>query len=186
MKKQPEVTAQTRENLLNAFWQLYQNKPINMITVHDITRKAGYNRCTFYSYFHSVQDILEQTESSLIEYIKDNIANLLLPAILSGKTPNLSDVYTHTKREYLTVMLGENADSRFIGKLKKALCEVYLESLALPKADVRVEYILDFKVSALISVLSRWYSKADLPEEEIVSLIRSLLAGEDLASSINV
>ena len=176
MKKQPEITAQTRENLLHAFWQLYQLKPLSMITVRDITSKAGYNRCTFYAYFLSVQDILEQLEDSLIDYIKDNVANSLLPTIFRGEVPNLSELYIHTKGEYLSVMLGKDGDPRFIDKLKQALFEVYYKSFSLPINDIRTEYILDFKITALLAVLIRWYSKADLPEEEVVSLLGNLLS----------
>ena len=42
---------QTKENLVEAFWTLYKDKPLEKITVKEITDKAGYNRGTFYSYF---------------------------------------------------------------------------------------------------------------------------------------
>ena len=52
MKKQPELTAQTKENLMEAFWQIYCEKRIEKVTVKEITAKAGYNRSTFYRVFH--------------------------------------------------------------------------------------------------------------------------------------
>ena len=51
MKKQPQVTAITRQNIADAFWELYKTKPMEQITVKDVIAKAGYNRGTFYEYF---------------------------------------------------------------------------------------------------------------------------------------
>ena len=48
MNKQPEITAQTKQNFVDAFWELYKKYSIEKITVKQITDKAGYNRATFY------------------------------------------------------------------------------------------------------------------------------------------
>ena len=70
MKKQPEITKQTKQNLSDAFWQIYCEKRIEKITVKDITTKAGYNRSTFYEYYTDVYDVLEQIESSVLPDIE--------------------------------------------------------------------------------------------------------------------
>ena len=40
MKKQPEVTEQTRKNIIMAFCQLYETRPIAQIHVKDVIAKA--------------------------------------------------------------------------------------------------------------------------------------------------
>ena len=50
MRKREEITAQTKQNIIDAFWALYCEKRIEKITVRDITNKAGYNRGTFYEF----------------------------------------------------------------------------------------------------------------------------------------
>ena len=62
MAKRPHITETTRKNLIDAFWKLYQTKPIERISVREITDIAGYNRGTFYLYFKDVHDVLEQIE----------------------------------------------------------------------------------------------------------------------------
>ena len=66
MRKQPQITAQTRENLIEAFWSLYCENRIETITVKEISNRAGYNRGTFYEYFSDVYDVLGEIEKSLI------------------------------------------------------------------------------------------------------------------------
>ena len=71
MNKQPEVTAQTKQNLIDAFWSLYCEKRIEKITVKEITQMAGYNRGTFYEYFTDVYDVLDQIELSLVPTLNE-------------------------------------------------------------------------------------------------------------------
>ena len=67
--KQPEITAQTKRNLQDAFWALYAEKPIAKISIKEITDRAGYNRGTFYLYYKDVYDILGRIEQELLEKI---------------------------------------------------------------------------------------------------------------------
>jgi len=59
MKKREHITRQTKQNIVDAFWELYCEKRIEKITIKDITIKAGYNRSTFYEYFNDSYEVLE-------------------------------------------------------------------------------------------------------------------------------
>ena len=61
----------------NTTCELYRTKPVEKITVSEITRKAGYNRATFYDYFLDVYDLLEQIEEELINHIGEKITNTI-------------------------------------------------------------------------------------------------------------
>ena len=45
----------TKETIIDAFWQLLEEKPFNKITVQNIVERCHLNRNTFYYHF---QDIL--------------------------------------------------------------------------------------------------------------------------------
>ena len=92
MKKHPEATALTRENLLQAFWSLYCRKEITHISVKQITDRAGYNRSTFYEYFVDT-DLLNQLEDSLIERIEDKVLNSLEVDQNNDSVQTLADFY---------------------------------------------------------------------------------------------
>lgn len=66
IKKNPQLTQQTVNRLKEAFWKLYETKPIEKISVRQITELAGYNHATFYLYFSSVRDVRDQIEDDLI------------------------------------------------------------------------------------------------------------------------
>ena len=74
MKKQPEVTEKTRQVFVDVFCDLYCKKPIEKISIQEITNKAGYNRSTFYQYFSDIYELLAFVENDVLDYIspKDN------------------------------------------------------------------------------------------------------------------
>ena len=62
-----------RENIIIAFWNLYEYKHINKITVTELMNKAGYHRSVFYSYFKDIYDLLEQEKIRFFNNLMDCI-----------------------------------------------------------------------------------------------------------------
>lgn len=59
----------TKNAIIEAFWQLLEEKPYNKITVKDIVDSCQINRNTFYYHFHDIPELLENT----IKHDADNI-----------------------------------------------------------------------------------------------------------------
>lgn len=57
---------------MQAFISLYREKPMDAITVTAITRRAGYNRTTFYHYFEDTADLYRSLEDDIYNGIKEN------------------------------------------------------------------------------------------------------------------
>jgi AcrR family transcriptional regulator len=175
MKKQPEITAQTRENLIQAFWGLYRQKKIEHITIKNITTRAGYNRSTFYEYFVDIYDLLNQLEDTLLEYLKEQILDSLDGGLNDDIIQKLADVY-ESKGDYLGILLGENGDPNFVKKLKTVMRSTLVGTFRLPEKEIHTSYIFEFGMSAIIGTVTHWYhSKRDLPSKEMVRLLRSML-----------
>ena len=51
----------TKAAIIEAFWQLLEEKPFSKITVKDIVDRCQINRNTFYYHFHDIPDLLETT-----------------------------------------------------------------------------------------------------------------------------
>ncbi len=65
MKKQPHITEQTKI-ICGSLSGLYAQKPIEKISIKEITELAGYNRGTFYLYYNDVYDLLHQIEEEIL------------------------------------------------------------------------------------------------------------------------
>ena len=177
MKKQPEVTAQTRQNLVDAFWALYCEKRIEKITVKEITQKAGYNRGTFYEYFTDVYDVLEKLEEALIPAIHE-----LPPISIANENAGMPlDMFMALYEEnskYYSVLLGDNGDPAFASKLKNSTKPVIKEAFfgKYNIDPIEFDFILEFVLSAMIGIMSYWFREDKiLPAEDLVSLMYDLM-----------
>ena len=55
-----------KEDFIIAFWELYQKKRIEKISIRELCEVAGYNRSTFYTYFKDIFDLLDKFVEELI------------------------------------------------------------------------------------------------------------------------
>ncbi len=175
MKKQPEITAQTRENLMEAFWSLYCQNKIDHISVKAITDKAGYHRSTFYEYFVDIYDVLNQLEDELLAKMKTEMIQSLNIESNANFVQILANFYDE-QGEYLRVLLGENGDPQFAKKVKRELGSAGMKRFGLSENDIYASYIMEFGMSAILSTITHWYqSNKDLASSELIVLIRSML-----------
>lgn len=175
MRKQPELTAQTKATLIGSFWSLYRQKKIEHITIKEITAKAGYHRSTFYEYFVDIYDVLYQLEDSLLDYIKEQVLSALEGGLNDDFIQKLADVY-ESKGDYLGTLLGEKGDPYFARKLKGVMRPALVAVFGLPENDIRTAYIFEFGMSAIIGTVTYWYqSRKDFSSKDMVQLLRSML-----------
>lgn len=190
--KQPAVTEQTKTNLRRAFWQLYEQKPIQKITVKQITDLAGYNRGTFYLYFKDVYDLLEDIENKVLEVIEGMMRNLLPPdggvadaATLRGApgfeaamTPLAQAVQVYGN--YARVLLSDRGDPQFKARFKEIVWPPLKRTLPIKRAHSPKEERVtkEYCMAGLIAAICAWLDEEDpLPVDAFISLLSEDLVG---------
>ena len=176
MRKQPQVTEQTRANLRQAFWELYVERPIEKVSVREITDRAGYNRATFYLYYHDVYELLEDIESRLL----DGLSRLVNERLLQGERLDFSQhmgvilLMAQEYRGYFEVLLGEHGDPAFTRRFKEAVAPL-LERFVLPADELtpqQAHVLLEFYLSGIVAAVSTWLSEPEpMSVESLIELI---------------
>lgn len=194
-----------RGRIFAAFWKLYQRKPIEKIAVREIIALAPCNRSTFYAYFTSTRDLLDQFEDELLA----DSDGLGLLSIIGKDRVDLSVAHMRALyqryRSYYAVLLGRHGDPAFRAKLEMTLgdgirrhlqhddCAHAVDRNAngenTDSVDVQnrfnandaqpnfeLDYVIHQTASALISGLTFYYRREDRPSAEtIVTLTVDLL-----------
>ncbi|MFC6260289.1 TetR/AcrR family transcriptional regulator [Levilactobacillus fujinensis] len=176
MKKNAVLTAVTRQNLIDAFCQLCPAKPVAQITVRELTKCAGYNRSTFYQYFQDIYDLLRTIEDSVINQIMANLTSNLQQAAL---TESFITAFVHLHEHmtaYYNVVFDAGNNAEFTQRLKMAIASKLRELYQVSPDTQYVDYVTDFYLSGVLSVLYRWIANdRDLPVAELADLIRQMI-----------
>ena len=180
MRKQPQVTEQTRANLRQAFWELYAERPVEKISVREITDRAGYNRATFYLYYHDVYELLEEIEGTLL----GNIERLVNERLLQGERLDFSQHMglilrlAQRSRDYTRVLLGPHGDPAFSSRLKEIISPLvdrfFLPASELDEQSRRV--VREFYLSGILAIIRTWTADDDpMPLDRLIQLIMRIV-----------
>lgn len=176
MRKQPEVTEQTKANLRTAFWELYKEKPIEKITIKEITDAAGYNRGTFYLYYKDVYDLFNKIEEELLEAIRELIDETLLRDEQLNLTEHMGLILEMTRRysDYVSVLMSDKGDPAFVTRLK-ALIWPLLDSYFLGEqghSPQELTLLSEFYLSGLLAAITKWLENpGDMTIDQFINFI---------------
>ncbi|MCD8321708.1 MAG: TetR/AcrR family transcriptional regulator [Oscillospiraceae bacterium] len=173
MKKQPEITERTRQRFVDSFWSLVREKPIGKIAASELTRRAGYNRSTFYEYFLDTDDLLAYVEGELLEKIKQTIYQL--PPENQSPGALFQSIFA-VMNEELYLLIGPNGDSGFLEKIRKELIPLVEAYLPIPKDTPHFDYFVSFANAAMFGLLQHWHEEGkNISAEEISALMQNLV-----------
>lgn len=164
----------TKNNLIEAFWDIYKEKPLSKITVQEITDKAGYNRGTFYTYFKDINEIQQLLKEKLIP-TKDMILGPLM--MLDKNSGNIFETldrtndYVKEHSEKIAVLIGPEGDPSFVHEFKMRIRMIimdYVYELKVKEPE-KIEYIIEYQLSALIGMFQLWLEKNESMDENILA-----------------
>ena len=170
MKKQPEITARTKKAFIDSFCELYSKKPIEKISVQEITNKAGYNRSSFYQHFCDIYELLDCLENDVLDSIHQK---------LSDCKGSISEVISvlEERKFYLNALFGDYGNSHFIERLKASI-PFEAHKLNTLKDDPITPYLMEFHLTTVFSLYRLWHRKnRDMPPEELLNLVSQLYTG---------
>ncbi|NMA93174.1 MAG: TetR/AcrR family transcriptional regulator [Clostridiales bacterium] len=175
-KKQPETTANTKQNIMDAYWELYSSDTAGKITVKMITDRAGYNRGTFYAYFLDIEDLHNQLEDELLPS-EENFEKLR-QATLSKNSKEILEIFMEGEESYgekLSYLLGSAGSLSFQNKLKKSLRKQILKYLRLDldEPDRNIDYKTELFCAMFYETLRYWYERGEqlFTREEMLNLM---------------
>ncbi|NMP37621.1 MAG: TetR/AcrR family transcriptional regulator [Clostridiales bacterium] len=150
----------TKKALRNALIELLDVKPLNLITVKELTEKADVNRATFYFYYKDMFDMLECVKDELYEIFREEV----MAGDDSGFTTEEEFVEYITRflvfcRENYTVcrfVIKNEGNSSLSERIRNEIKQqVPRSDVVFPEGDPR-RYLTDFAFSAIMGTILKW------------------------------
>lgn len=172
--------AQTTKRALEAsLKKLLLKKPLNKITINDITEDCGVNRMTFYYHFKDIYDLVDwimvedaakAQEGKSFETWSEAFLDIL-NEIRDNKVL-VQNVYRSISREQVEQYLYKMLDPTLHNFIDR-------EATALSVQDADKQFVIDFYKYALVGMVLEWIRKDMKTEPEVMTKrLNTMLHGD--------
>lgn len=178
----------TKRRLREGLLRLLEEKPINEISVKELTELVDVNRGTFYFHYQDIYDLLRDMEQDFFENFDRTLsgnAPMLgedgFPLLDAKGAPYLHAIFSFIddNRSFCRIMLSPHGDMQFVELVKERIdrqCRFFWQLLA-PGADEAQSGIYNaFLINGLIGLIREWVNdRRDLTVESISELTATLI-----------
>lgn len=160
---------ETKRKLGTALVELLQKKPVQQITVRELTSLAHVSRGTFYFHYTDIYDLMTQMEQEQLSQLNSLMDNLL-PRMRQDSPPEslgaLFD-YLEENHEMCSALYGPHGDPEFWRQIKELIARRCLERLPASTGDPnRRRYLMAFAVDGCLGAITAWFAAQRRPEPE--------------------
>lgn len=178
--RQEERVLQTKRAFRSTLLQLMQSKPINKITVRELTDLTGYNRSTFYLYYQDIFALKEDLEAAVFEEVWARMERHEPEEVRETITPLIRELfdYANNNREVFFTMSNSNSYLELTNGVKKLVQDYCYSSwdTVFPEAHKeKYEPFFHYLTSGLISLVMYWITDGKESLDEISNIASRLV-----------
>lgn len=175
----------TRQALIDAFWTLFEKKSIRRITIREVTDLAGVHRNTFYRYFYSTYDLVDQVENQIAEqfyrYTTENMLDDESEAIKSMFMQILEN-----EDKYFRQLIKKDEETLFSVKLRQKMFEHMRRHFTFSANEAINDYIIEYIAAGSIAAIARYFNqKGTITASELVDIDMKLIFTDAYAIVLN-
>ena len=178
----------TKRRLREGLLRLLEEKPINEVSVKELTELVDVNRGTFYFHYQDIYDLLRDMEQDFFDNFDRTLSENSpaldedgFPVLDAEGAPYLHAIFSFIddNRSFCRIMLSPHGDMKFVELVKERIdrqCRFFWQLLA-PGADEAQSGIYNaFLINGLIGLIREWVNdRRDLSVESISELTATLI-----------
>lgn len=176
----------TKRAIHAAMSKLLADKPIDEITVTELSEAAEINRKTFYNYYSSVYMVAEEMEDEIVARFDETLRRIDFDTLLKDPQTTFNTLARLIASDldfYGNILTNRNQViflQKIISSLKERVMTLYASQIS---ADAElVEYVLEYIVAGMVSVYQRWFISGMKTDIEMLSRQISTLAVYGIAA----
>ena len=190
MPTHQERTAQTDAAIINALVAVGKIKPLNRITISDLTRASGISRGTFYLHYLDKEDLVTRVESHFADRFQ-KLLNTEIDGSMDYRELTEGEPYpvivdlialSAENKALLCFLFGSNGDPTFYKLITDKLQTAILGELRRVKGSATFRkglprnYALHLVTNTIMTIVTTWLMEQDdLSQDEIAAVIMRAL-----------
>ena len=176
----------TKRALEESLKKMLLKKPVNKITISDITEDCGINRMTFYYHFKDIYDLVEWSCVEDAARALDGKKTYdtwqqgfqqIFQAVLDNK-PFVQNVYQFVNREQVETYLYSLTHNLLIGVIEE-------KAVGMQVRDEDKEFIADFFKFAFVGLMLDWIRNGMKKDPQQIIDRLSILSEGDITRALN-
>ncbi|MCL1992094.1 MAG: TetR family transcriptional regulator C-terminal domain-containing protein [Spirochaetes bacterium] len=171
--------AKSKMAIKKVFLELLKKKPLNKITVAELSREADLGRGTFYLHYNDIYDLYDYIESELYGGLIEIFEEQPYPVTNADDLVKLAEIitkYTADNKEVFLLVTGSGSYGKLVRKLKKVLREKMFQKGYAGKISKYDEMEYLFIMYGLIGILEDWLNTGlAMPRKELVKILHKIL-----------
>lgn len=180
MNSQDIRIVKTKKNIRDALFQLLETKPINKISISELSAAACINRKTFYAHYNSIEDVIAEIEDEIVVNIDEYLKECIIGEY--GLNPYyfvqfINSLYTTNPEFYENIVSIRNYHF-IVEKLKSLFKKQVILSLEnIPdEKKFMINLQLEFIISGVAAIYIEWIKEGKpCPFEDISIMIYKLV-----------
>ena len=188
-RKENRSIQRTQTLLKDGLTSLMKQKPIQKISVKELTDSVNLNRGTFYLHYKDIYDLMEQIESDLLQEFQEINDTHKFSEMNGSPYPLLVDLFRFLKKhaEFARILVIENRDQHFVDQLKHILLERCMTDWVQMFENANQElysFYSSYVLSGCIGILETWLRDGTVQSPEVMAKYAEnvILHGLDILS----
>ncbi len=171
----------TKRRLREGLLSLLEQRPINEISVKELTALVDVNRGTFYFHYQDIYDMLWKIENEFFEEFDRKLSDVPQGDFNSEAYHYLYTVFSFLGEngDFCRIMLGAHGDMQFVERVKDrvdAQCSIIWKMLAPDADQARYELYNAFIINGCVGLIRQWVENTEeTTAEQITELTLTII-----------
>lgn len=181
-KKLDRRTAKTKKAIAIALAKLLSEKEINKITITDIAKEADINRKTFYNYYSSVYEVIDDIENEIVSAFSKSLSEIDMksdfqkPQIILGVLMEIIRQHADFYGRIFTAGANPNLPDKIAAAITERLKSEFEARTELD--GIKLEIISTYTIAGMAAVYREWFrSGKAIAVEEVSKYCTELMLG---------
>lgn len=165
----------TLQNIRNAFLQLRAHKPLERITIKELSELAEISKGTFYLHYRDIFDLSAQLQNEVIQDVLDDIIQPDIPLFDMVRLPQQLFGAFHSHQSLIDILFSEDQSAVLPHHIEQSIREYAYQLKPELQSDVRFNTLLAYQVYGSYNAYIK--NAKQFGDDQVLDVLDEITAG---------